>query len=185
MKGAVHGRDRFELLLNRIGTPEQYEALRYRLIAYFRWEQCRDHEYLADETIDRLAQRMAAGTDIANWSSYALGIARLVAKEHRASLLREAKLMHELAQQPSHGIYPDIAVPADDPADLNSCLERFTTLQKDQLLRYYVGERGLMGENRRAFADELALTPNALSNRMLRLRKLLIHCMSAKRKERR
>ena len=107
------------------------------------------------------------------------------AKEHRVSLLREAKLMHELAQQPSHGIYPDIAVPADDPADLNSCLERFTTLQKDQLLRYYVGERGLMVENRRAFADELALTPNALSNRMLRLRKLLIHCMSAKRKERR
>lgn len=186
LKGPLLDRVRFELLLAHMGGPEHYEGLRRRLIAYFRWEQCREPEQLADQTIDRLARRVAEGAEIADWKAYAAGIARLVHKEHLSALKREGEVLREIARMhPADSLENESASSAERTArDLEVCLQRFTGAQRDQILRYYEGDYGRRVENRRHLAGELALAPNALRNRMLRLRKLLVECMAARAKGR-
>jgi len=182
LDGRSLDRTRFEGLLARMGDAAHYEELRSRLIAYFRWEQCREPERLVDETIDRLARRVADGAEIADWKAYAAGIARLVNKEHRAWLLREGEMLREVARRQAarSGAQEESAAAERAARELETCLGRFTGAQREQIVRYYVGDAGVRVRNRRQLAEELGLAPNALRNRMLRLRKLLVECMAGR-----
>lgn len=164
------------LLLDRLGDPADYEAIRRRLIALFRWEQCLDPEGLTDVVLDRLARKLAEGTDIADCRAYASGIARMVLREHRASLAREIDAIHQLSRTPpSHD--QDLQ---DAVGQLEECLKLFSLKRRDQLLRYYEGDQGARIENRRGLAADMGMALNTLSNRMLRLRRLLADCMRDK-----
>ncbi len=62
----------------------QYERLRTKLIFFFARRLLAVPEDLADEVLDRLAQRLTQGTDLKSIQAFALGIARYVAQEQRA-----------------------------------------------------------------------------------------------------
>ena len=90
----------FAALLEALGTDSAeagaaYEELRVRLIRFFRWNQCQFAEDLADETLDRLAGKLAGSAEpIVSPAGYATGIARMILLEQRAKGLPRKEAAH-------------------------------------------------------------------------------------------
>lgn len=169
------GAGAFASLLTHLGSGEEYEEIRRRLIAFFRWEQFEDPDALADEALDRLARKLNEGAAIDSLRSYAGGIARLLAKEQRGLLKRERagalefrRTLPDSSEQHSQELAS---------TDLENCLSSLNSEQRSLLLRYYGGAPKTRIPDRKTMAEELGLEVNALRNRLLRLRKTLLECM--------
>ena len=169
----------FEALLARLAPDRasaavQYEALRARLIRYFRWHRAIAPEDQADDTLNRTARKLAQGEPIESVERYASGVAKLILRE---SITRAWRQDHALRQMPSPQP-PDLP----DPAALlclNRCLANLDTAQRALIVAYYSAEAGSNIETRKRLAGELGLERNALRNRALRLRERLEACVRA------
>lgn len=178
--------DRFDGLLRALSedardAADRYALLSRRLEAYFRWQGCADGQHLADQVMDRLARRLAEGEAVVNITSYALGMARLVAKEAHAREMRERRVASQFVLMPSSGQADDSALTC-----LEGCLGRLSSDRREHLLAYYTADRSRIDERRR-LAQRLGVSPLALRNRMLRLRQTLEGCVArclSKRAER-
>jgi hypothetical protein len=78
--------DAFDKLLvalggNRESGSEKYLEIRSNLTRFFEWRGCSFPEDHADETINRIAKKVAEGEQILNPSGYAMGVARLLLLE--------------------------------------------------------------------------------------------------------
>jgi hypothetical protein len=171
-------RERLDRLLRALSDDEAAAAERYallvrRLVAYFGWQRCADAERLADEVVDRVARRLAEGEPVTHVGAYALGVARLVAKEARARLIRDERRARDYAQSARRD------GGGDEPAlrCLDRCLERLGADRRHQLLEYYTQDTASRIEQRRRLADRLGVAPTALRNRMLRMRQDLEGCV--------
>src|SRR5437016_12714077 len=79
-------KEAFELLLdsldaNRERAGAKYENLRRKLIEFFEARGSYSPADHADETINRVARRIAEGEDIESLERYSYGVARLLLKE--------------------------------------------------------------------------------------------------------
>ena len=160
----VLDRAAWDALLDRLESPERYEALRARLLRFFRWERFADSEELADEVLNRVARKLAEGEQIVNLEAYVSGVARLVLRE---AANRDRRRERALERMPEPDPFQE------DPA-AQDCLERqlakLPPADRTLILRYYSGERSGRIENRKQLAAQLGLNLNALRNRALRLR---------------
>ncbi len=164
-------------------AAEKYETIRRKLIRLFEWRGCTSPEDLADETINRVARRLAEGIELRSNDPYGYfcGVAHLVYKE----VLRRAAREHRAIE--SQGWPPASFAAEDEPADarlagLRRCLEGLPPDQRDLILRYYRGE-DRPGEsnirNRQSLARDLELPMNALRIRVHRVRRKLESCVHA------
>jgi DNA-directed RNA polymerase specialized sigma24 family protein len=154
----------------------EYERLRVTLEKFFDWQGAWPPEECADETLDRLALKLEAGTSIDNVNAYARGIARLVLLEWQRRPTPVA-VGYRLERA-------GLSVPPtpDDEADpLLGCFERcLATLDvttRELILDYYVGDLGAKIDNRRRLAQTLGLSAGALRNRVQRVRNRLEDCV--------
>jgi DNA-directed RNA polymerase specialized sigma24 family protein len=185
-RGQSSGRltaDAFALLLARLHPDperagEAYEALRLMLAAFFAWRGAATPEECADETLDRLAAKLAEGVVIDDVRRFARGVARLVLLEHwRGPAARRGPL--------------DDAVRAASPAPaaeeeehryacLERCLAELPADGRTLILRYYASDGRDRIESRRRLAAELGVSESALRNRAQRLRDRLEQCLTAR-----
>jgi DNA-directed RNA polymerase specialized sigma24 family protein len=185
MNPAVASSGAFAALLLRlrgdVDAGVAYEALRARLIRYFRVHDPVEAEELADASIDRLARRVDEGVEIVSVPMYALGIARLVLLEARARHARR-----QLAEaDPTAWPDADDAEAAESRAGeehaiaaLGACLDEAGATARTLILGYYAADGG--GERirlRQRLAAELGIKLNALRNRAQRLRDALEDCV--------
>lgn len=181
--GVAAGRDGpFAALLARLaadgGSAEAYEALRRRLVQFFRLHVPAEADDLADVVLDRLARRVHEGVDVASVPSYALGIARMVLHEARAKSARR----HLAEADPT--LVPDEDAP-DEASELEhvlvalrACLDAVGATARQLILTYYGGGDGAARiSTRKRLADECGISLNALRNRALRLRDALEDCV--------
>lgn len=171
----------FERLLAALGEDRETAALEYlrlknNLTRFFETRGFQTAEEAADEVLNRLARKSEAGEIYENVSTYALGIARMLALELRKSPLEKT----------SNDI-PEIAVAAFDGAAeereeklgcLNHCLSELTNDNRRIIISYYQGEKREKIENRIRLAQDLDVPQNALRNRAVRLRDKLETCIS-------
>jgi DNA-directed RNA polymerase specialized sigma24 family protein len=162
-------------------AAEKYEAIRQRLRRFFRWRGARWPDELTDETIDRVARRLAGGEVIRAQDAgrYFLGVARNVLRE---SWQRERQRGQEhdaaaLAEHLAAG-----AGAAEENAEarlecLDGCLAELPAETRELLLRYYRGEAGAKIEERRMLAMQLGVSPGTLRIRLHRLRLRLEGCV--------
>jgi len=73
----------FDTLLLSLGDDrdsggKKYLEIRNNLTRFFEWRGCPFPEDHADETINRIAKRVAEGEQIQNPAGYAMGVARLL-----------------------------------------------------------------------------------------------------------
>lgn len=175
----------FERLLgvldsDRERAGERYETIRRKLLKFFEWRGCLRPDELADETIDRVARRLAEGEQIRaeDPASYFHGVAQNVLRETWARQRREAEARATPAETPAA---PDPA--QEDPlverrlACLERCLGRLPPESRRLVMAYY-GE-GAPIRNRKALAAELKIAMNALRIRMHRFRIRLESCVRA------
>jgi DNA-directed RNA polymerase specialized sigma24 family protein len=172
--------DAFDRLLvafggDRESAGQKYLEIRNNLTRFFEWRGCSFPEDHADETINRMAKRVAEGEEILNYSGYAIGVARLLLLEINKGRQREQSALAEISTA------PEAYAPDDDDETRLSCLRRcLQTLSPDNrelILQYYQGEKGEKIENRKKLLDRLGIPVNTLRMRALRLREKLQSCV--------
>jgi DNA-directed RNA polymerase specialized sigma24 family protein len=152
-----------------------YQEIRDHLIRMFVWRGCSQPEEYADETINRIARKLAAGEQFSDLPTYFFGVGRMLLKEFHKEQERERRALQEL---------PHAINPADDSAELElrtSCLEECLSKQPDSaretILAYYQGDKRDKIDNRKRLALRLNLSLNTLRMQALRLREKLESCV--------
>src|ERR1041385_2557531 len=160
---------------DRESAGQKYLEIRNNLTRFFEWRGCAFPEEHADETINRIAKRVAEGEEILNHSGYAMGVARMLLLEINKGRQREQSALAEL------GAAPDVYEPADDDDGrldcLRNCLQTLSPDNRELILQYYQGEKGAKIQNRKKLIDRLGIPVNTLRMRALRLRERLQGCV--------
>jgi hypothetical protein len=165
--------------LERDGAgPSGYEALRRRLIQYFRLHLPEQADDLADIALDRLGRKLDEGTPIEQLRRYALGIARMVRHEAYARLAQTERALANpsVRELGSADTQHTIAIEAMAAA-LDACLDKLGIVGTELILDYYGDEASTRIAQRKALAMRHRISPNALRNRALRLREVLQRCV--------
>jgi len=170
--------EQFDRFLARLDSDreragEKYEALRHKLITFFRYRDCPNDESLADETIDRVVRKQGE-EDIQELAPYTLAVARRVASE---AWKREKAL-------PSRPPAPQ------DPPDwerqlelLSGCLNLISEKERVWILDYYQHDKSRKIADKRRIAARLGIEPAALRVRAYRIRRRLEECVTRKLNE--
>jgi DNA-directed RNA polymerase specialized sigma24 family protein len=159
---------------DRDSAAQKYLEIRTNLTRFFEWRGCSFPEDHADETINRIAKRVAEGEEILNYSGYALGVARLLLLEINKGRQREQLALAEI------GTASEVYEEADDESRLTclrSCLQTLSSDNRELILQYYQGEKGEKIQNRKKLMDRLGVPVNTLRMRALRLRERLQSCV--------
>lgn len=176
----------FDKLLIALGGDrdtgsKKYLEIRNSLTRFFEWRGCSFPEDHADETINRIARRIAEGEEILQPMGYAIGVARLLLLEILKRRQREQSALNELGTPSDSGI-PDES--DDEPEDdkrrlecLRNCLQTLSTDHRELILQYYQGDKGEKIKNRKKLLNRLGIAVNTLRMRALRVRDRLQSCV--------
>jgi DNA-directed RNA polymerase specialized sigma24 family protein len=174
------------LLVKLSADPEiagvEYEELRRRLIKFFEWRGAFFPEDLADETLDRTARKIDEGEEIEkSVVALALGIAHFVFLETSKQPDSRRAPLEELISVPAP---PEHRVEDDDlrVAHLRECLRSLSKEDRELIIEYYWEEGRAKIENRKALAERLGISLNALFSRAKRVRDRLQQCMARRLK---
>ena len=150
----------------------QYEEIRRNIIKLFRWRGCADAETLADETINRVTQKLQElkGYYVGSPALYFYGVAKKV-------LLEQLKKEHQVPQAPMN----DRVAAYNDPSDelfylyeaLDKCMGALPEDDRKLILEYYAYVKVEKIKHRKDMAKQLNLTPDALRKRVQRIREHL------------
>src|SRR5712691_8554073 len=146
-----------------------YEKIRWRLIAILASRGCRVPEELADETIDRVARRVAdiRAAYVGDQANYFLGVMNNV--------------HHEYMKRPT---FPQL-VEGDDDVEANEmthrcldkCLDKLAPHSRNLIERYYASDKQAKIDLRKRIAAEFGISLNNLRLRALRIREKLQVCI--------
>lgn len=161
---------------------QRYEDIRLKLIKIFTCRGCRESEDLADETINRVARKLAeiADTYTGDQALYFYGVAHKVYLEH----LRKRPAPAAAAVAP---IRPDEWGREEEEGDqrereyecLDRCMHALAPHSRDLVLQYYREEKREKIEHRKRLAARLGIGVNALRIRACRIRESLYRCVQA------
>jgi DNA-directed RNA polymerase specialized sigma24 family protein len=162
---------------------QRYLQMRSRLVAYFDRKNCATADELADETLNRVARRLEeeGGVITETPAKYCYIVARFVFMEHLRAAQRETGLHADIKSFGSKTTRVDFDGKGKINEKMLGCLEqcagKLESLSREIIMRYYVGQGPHKINNRRALADELGISVNALSIRACRIRDRLEACV--------
>jgi RNA polymerase sigma factor (sigma-70 family) len=163
----------------------KYLAMRARLVAYFDRKNCLTPDDLADETLNRVARRLEeeGRIEAETPAKYCYITARFVFMEYLRAAQKESVSLDAVSRT-TKALDPAAAGPTDERAVrekmldcLEKCTEKLDAENRSIILRYYYGEERVKIENRRALAEELGISANALAIRACRIRDKLEVCV--------
>ena len=155
---------------DREQSGQEYEALQRRLIKLFTCRNCHEPEDLADETINRVANKVKVIKDhyVGPRAPYFYSVANKVYWEY----LRRPMTL------------PTPPPPADPSENieleyecLEHCLELQTPTNRKLVLEYYQGEKRAKIDHRKKLAEKYGIALNALRIRAHRIRTALQECV--------
>jgi DNA-directed RNA polymerase specialized sigma24 family protein len=164
---------------------QTYLDMRKRLAGYFDRRNRPFPDDLADETLNRIAWTLDEDGSISVTppARYCYVVARFVLfedvrrREHANVSLNGPRRLETPAPGPPH---PDAdEAPARDRQFdcLDRCVQTLTAAQQTLILDYYRDERRAKIDRRRALAERLGITVNALAVRACRIRDTLEACV--------
>ena len=167
-------RESFEALLawldpNREIAGQKYEDIRTRLIKIFACRGCYEPEDLADETINRVTNKLEEieATFIGERARYFYGVANKVHLEY-------------LRKKPAPPL-PAVTNTSEEAERryrcLDVCASKLTPENRELVFQYYQEEKRAKIEHRKHLADRLGIAVNALRIRAHRIRKSLQDCV--------
>jgi DNA-directed RNA polymerase specialized sigma24 family protein len=159
----------------------KYLEMRRRLVRYFDRKNCLRPDELADETLNRVARRLAEEGGIHDTppARYCYIVARFVFLEYQRGP-ENRNVCLEL--QPEPACAPDQEPSAAEKTKrldcLDGCLRKLKREDQQIILDYYRGEQRVKIQRRRELAARLGVTVNALSIRACRIRDRLEQCLA-------
>ena len=171
----------FETLLHWLDSDREragkrYEDIRGRLIKIFGSRGCAEPDFLADETINRVAKRVEeiARTYEGDPALYFYGVANKIHLEQ----LRKRKPVVNLPA------VPDLDDFEQEYVCLEGCIGHLPADSRDLVLQYYDHEQHAKIVNRQLLAERFGIGLNALRIRAhrtrLALRKCIMSCLEKK-----
>lgn len=154
---------------NRELAGRKYEDIRTRLIKIFSCRGCYEPEDLADETINRVTNKLKdiETSFIGERARYFYGVANKVHLEY-------------LRRKPA----PSLPPPTHDPDAiereyncLEQCMQLLTAHNRDLVLQYYQEDKQAKIDHRKQLAEQLGIALNALRIRAHRIRASLQECV--------
>ena len=164
---------------------EKYRSLRLRLVKFFEWNQCFFPEELADEVLDRVAQK-PQDEEIQDVTKFVIGVARNLRLEAYKKSQRESHIedwpggQESLADPRDHE--REIVTEMDHQGGLDclrGCLENLKQEDRDLAIDYYSAEEEEQKVHRQKLASAAGITMIALRVRANRLRDKLELCVSS------
>lgn len=170
----------FDMLLacfdkDRERAGEQYETIRQKLVKFFEWRGSSSPDQHADETINRVARKIAEGETIQNLQSYFYGVARLLFMESLKEREREQAAINQLPE-------PIQAAEESNNSDsrlecFEKCMRSLPAENRELIVEYYEEEKRANIDKRKVLAEKLGLPLNALRIRAHRIRAKLEDCV--------
>jgi RNA polymerase sigma factor (sigma-70 family) len=191
-KNWVLTQDAFNILLSSLDPDHEiagrkYENIRQGLITFFECRGSAAPEDHADETINRVARRLAEGKEIysVNPASYFYGVARNVLKElwevpvQASGTIEDLPPSKHLSDDPNHRHEQQLEREQRERRleSLERCLDGLASPERTLISEYYVGETDVKIQNRKSLAERLGVPLNALRIRALRIREKLESCV--------
>lgn len=155
----------------------QYTRLHEALVRFFETKGISEPNLAADETIDRVAEKVNQAAEINDIVKYSFGVARYVAlenmrKERSAMRVAERILRQTSASHDSDGEFEV----------LRDCFRGLYPKEQRLLMEYYSAElEGGKADFRRKLAEREKVSVNTLRIRVSRLRKRLEDCLYDKK----
>ena len=182
----------FDRMLARLNPDSelagvQYEKIRRKLVKLFEWRGCAHAEDCADETFNRVAQKICEGTSI--WAdepySYFHGVALNVLQEYWRRAEHTAKTLEDVAQTQDLSVDPqDLLLRETEQMEkermlecLNRCLQKLQPESLHLITRYHQGEETSDKARRKELAQSLGIPLNALRIRAYRIRAAIEECV--------
>lgn len=163
------------LAANRDEAAEKYLEIRRNLLRFFEWRGCSFPEDHADETVNRVARKVAEGEQLQNANAYFIGVARLVVLEVLKARVKESGAITEIATT-----QPEASDSGDETRVecLQQCLQELPAANRELIVQYYQGDKGEKIANRKKLTEKLRIPVNTLRMRALRLRERLLECVN-------
>ena len=178
----------FERLLSRFDSDreiagQKYENARRKLLEFFAARGSHTPDQHADETLNRVARRIAEGEEIENLDKYCYGVAKFLWMEASRRQAKEPVALDD-----------DFVLPATTDTDdeirlriererriecFEKCLRKLPADSRNFIVEYYREEKDLKIEQRKRQAERLKTTLNALRLRASRLRRELGECIKS------
>ncbi len=176
--------EEFETLLgwfseDRERAGEEYNKIREGLIRFFRFKGCSDSQTLADETINRVAEKIRTFDVSKNVKKISIfyGFAANIFHEYLRNQKRQNEKLNKLSDiYNKFGDYEETF--EDDRIQcLNKCLNKLSGEEKKIFSEYYAPEKEKKSEARKKIAERINCEMNALHVRVFRLRGVLAKCI--------
>jgi DNA-directed RNA polymerase specialized sigma24 family protein len=180
----------FERLLNWMdgavsSDGQRYLEMRQRLVGYFDRKGCLNPDELADETLNRVARRLEEEdlTEAETPARYCYIVARFVFLESLRNAGKNVAGIHNVRPE---GLGDDAQDPETEYQKqveekmltcLEECSHKLEPLNREIIIRYYEGSARTKIDGRRALAEELGISVNALTIRACRIREKLEICI--------
>ena len=163
---------------DRDRAAQRYEQIRSRLIKIFSCRGCTIAEELADETINRVAEKVGqvAESYVGDPASYFCGVADKIYLEYQrrtstyaAPLPPDIAEKKESAQEDAEFVYHC----------LERCMERLSESNRELILSYYVAAEDSRSKinHRKELSQRMGIGANALWIRAHRIRESLKKCV--------
>jgi DNA-directed RNA polymerase specialized sigma24 family protein len=173
-KNWVLTQESFDALLDwldpqREKAGQKYEDIRRRLIKIFTCRGCSEPEDLADETINRVTNKLKeieAGFT-GDRARYFYGVAN---KVHLEYLRRKPDVTLPLPVANSDEVEREFKC-------LETCMDRLTPDNRELVLQYYQEDKKAKIDHRKMLAEHLGIAVNALRIRACRIRATLLECV--------
>lgn len=171
----------FDLLLSKLDADpevagEKYLLLYLRLTTFFQTRRCPAAEDLTDETLNRVAQKIAAGEEPRNLTAFCYGFARLIWLEYLKKPENKRVDFDEL---------PPMNFPVEEKIDLKKqlalfekCLRKLPTAEARLLIEYWYHDELSNRDARKEMAERLNLSPTALRIKIHRIKGKIEGCLS-------
>ncbi len=158
---------------DRKRAAEQYENIRTRLMRLFAWRGAQSPDACVDETIDRVARRIAEGAvaempdPIRYFASVAWNVCSEVRRRERRIGTKEFVLPAPGDGQSEERLYHC----------MERCLNQLPAAERLLMIDYHTGEWRVRLAQRERLVRDLGISPNALRLRCSRIRSKLDSCL--------
>jgi DNA-directed RNA polymerase specialized sigma24 family protein len=152
-----------------------YTNLRGSLVRFFQLKGISDADKAADETLDRVADKINREAKVENLRKFAFGIARFI-------FLEKLRQEQSCARAVDVFYLKDSATKEFEESDeieaFRECFKQLYDHERELLLRYFEDlPFAELFESRQKLAEREKIDINALRNRISRLRKRLEECL--------
>jgi RNA polymerase sigma factor (sigma-70 family) len=170
--------ENFDMLLSWLDADgetagEKYEKIRGRLIRVFAGRGCYEPEKLADETIDRVLQKLPEIRNeyVGDPALYFYKVAHYI---HMEWLRRENQ--GGFVELTEIRAYNDGDESEEEYECLEKCLDELPEKDREMILEYHTYEKKEKIEHRKKIAERLGITVNALQTKVCRIMIRLKEC---------